>query len=225
MMRNKLWTLLLLAVTSVVAFAQVPVIGSTIDAKTGFKNNGIAPSGDYLCGNGTIYVNSATPCGGILFYQTVDENGTAQTQRPALNFSAFFNLTDSTSPARTNVDAAQVGANATCTNPSSVTVDVYGRTTACANSTGSVLLSPNGYEVSPSGHIHEWGHAPDAGGTTITVTFPLAFPHAVFSVVATDNLDPAGSRIVSVLNFTTSTFDVHNNGTPSLGEYWQADGW
>jgi hypothetical protein len=133
-MRNKLWVLALLAASSVAAFAQIPLIGSTVNATVGYEIGGTAPSTHTLCGNGANYVDSATPCTSTtLFYQTVDANGTAQTQRPVLNFSSFFTLTDSSSPARSTVDPTHVGANATCNNPSSVVVDVYGRTTACAS--------------------------------------------------------------------------------------------
>ena len=38
-----------------------------------------------------------------LYYQTAKANGTARTQRPALNFSSAFTLTDSASPAQTTV--------------------------------------------------------------------------------------------------------------------------
>lgn len=223
-MRRNILTLALLALMgSACALAQAPVIGSTVNATVGYQLGGNAPNAHTLCGNGTVYVDSATPCTALtLFYQTVQANGSAQTQEPALNFSSFFAVT--TSGGASNVDPTHVGANKTCANPTTMTVDVYGRTTACtAGGASSVLLSQNGYEVYPSGHIHEWGLAADAAGSSISVTFPLAFPHAVFSVVATDSF-AGSSRIVSVSSFSTSSFTINNDGT-SNGEYWEADGW
>jgi hypothetical protein len=66
-MRSKallgLGVMLLVCVT--VAFAAVNVKGLIVDALTGYTVAGAAPSGHTLCGNGTVYVDSATPCGTI----------------------------------------------------------------------------------------------------------------------------------------------------------------
>lgn len=182
---NKLWVLALLAAASGVASAQVPVFGTTVDAKTGFTYQGAAPSTHTLCGNGTVYVDSATPCATI-FYQTVDANSVPQTQRSVLNFSVFFGLADVSGA--TLVDAAQVGANKTCANPSTMTVDVYGRTTACTAGTPIPV------------------HAAIVGGGCVTgadsfdfcdntITFPSGdFPNASTTAVSCNGLGPSDPR-------------------------------
>lgn len=214
-MRNKLWTLVLLAMTSVAAFAQLPVVGSTIDAKTGFKVNGAAPNTHTLCGNGTVYIDSSTPCTATtLFYQTVDTNGTPEPQRAVLNFSSFFALTDTSSPARTTVDGAHAGINTSCANPASITVDVYGRTTACTpgvtqhltiiGSKGSASCSPPGGSFQVCTDTITWNQAfPDTG---YTASCSLQSP-----VVAGD----AGSNALQVYphaatSTTTLTVSVQN---------------
>lgn len=183
-MRNKLFALALLAVSSVVAFAQAPVIGLTVNATVGYQLGGNAPSTHTLCGNGTNYVDSATPCTTLtLFYQTVKVNGTSETQRPALNFSAFFTGTDSASPAQTTIDPAHVGANATCSNPASVVVDVYGRTTACTSGSTQIIQS--------AGTTNQ-GTCPTGAGSfdtcIMTVTWPVSFVDNNYQVSCTGTL-------------------------------------
>jgi len=71
------------------------------------------------------YVPSSTN----FFYQFINSNGATQTQRPALNFSSKFAITDSNSPPRTNVDLANSGVSAGTVNCANVTVDISGRVT------------------------------------------------------------------------------------------------
>jgi hypothetical protein len=80
-----------------------------VNAANGYLFNGAAPLNHILLGNGSYYADSATiPLSAIsglnLFYQTIAFGGTAQTQRPTLNFSSRFLLTDSASPASTTID-------------------------------------------------------------------------------------------------------------------------
>lgn len=131
----------MLAVTPV-AFAQVPVIGSKVNAISGYQVNGAAPNSNYLCGNGTFFIPSATPCSAV-FYQTINSNGTAQNQRFALNFSSFFTTSDNASPSETTVDPVHVATAGACAHPSSITLDVYGRTTACTPGTAVVVATAN----------------------------------------------------------------------------------
>lgn len=127
-MRKLLWLLLF----SASAFAQVPVIGSYVDAHTnGFQYHGTAPVGDTLCGNGTYYIDSPGPCANF-FYQTVHNPvGTAMPQEPVLTFTNSFSCTD-LSGASTQCDLGTVATPGTYANPASVTIDKYGRTTSVA---------------------------------------------------------------------------------------------
>ncbi|HEY1644900.1 MAG TPA: hypothetical protein VGF75_00755 [Candidatus Saccharimonadales bacterium] len=75
------------------------------------------------------------PVGTSIYYQNIHfPPGTSLPQEPIFTFTSFFNVIDSGMDS-TEIDAAQVGANKTCTSPSSQVIDVYGRVTACTNGT------------------------------------------------------------------------------------------
>jgi hypothetical protein len=113
-----------------------------INADFGYLFAGAAPSNHVLLGNGSNYVDSATIPWAIisgsptLFYQTVDANGTAQTQRPALNFDSTLSTADSISPAQTNVGMPNVGTAGSCT-ACNETIDAQGRVTAYSTNSGA----------------------------------------------------------------------------------------
>ncbi len=114
-----------------------------INANTGYLFNGFAPLNHVLLGNGSYYVDSSFIPASIisgLFYQTLELNGVAETQRPAFNFSQRFLATDSASPARTNVDLNAPGsANLVATYGSTP-----GASTALAAFDGSGNIIPAG---------------------------------------------------------------------------------
>jgi hypothetical protein len=78
--------------------------GLTITGSGGTVNQG-------LCSNGTTvgsfcnFLLSSTS----FFYQTVDLNTVAQTQRSALNFNSYFTASDSASPSRTTIGLQTTG--------------------------------------------------------------------------------------------------------------------
>lgn len=214
-MRSKFWTLALFALTSVAAFAQVPVIGSTVNAAGGgFQYHGLAPSGDYLCGNGTNYVDSATPCT-IPSYQTIHNPvGTALPQEPVLTFSASFSCTDF-SGASTQCTLAGVGTAGTYANPISVTTNAFGQVTGITAATtpqhltiighkGSASCTPPGTSFATCTDTITWNQAfPD---TNYTATCSFQSP-----VTATD----AGSNALNLYPHaatatTTLTVSVQN---------------
>ena len=88
-----------------------------INAANGYLFNGAAALNHVLLGNGSYYVDSATIPASIItglnpFYQTVAANGTASTQRLVLNFSPYFTVTDSSSPAQSTVAPVTTGTEA-----------------------------------------------------------------------------------------------------------------
>lgn len=135
-------------------------LAGQINAQGGYLYDGAAPNNHVLLGDGTAYVDSATIPYSILsgapglFYQTVDANAVAQTQRPALNFSSRFAVTDSASPARTNVDVPATGTGAKVVSAAGAGTaaqfacwtsagDVAGQTSPCGGGTTQFLLNQN----------------------------------------------------------------------------------
>ncbi len=175
---------------------------TTINATTGYKVNGAAgSSGQALCSDGTNY---NTPCSvgpGTLYYQTVDANATAQTQRPILNLISGTGVsvtcvdnsgatrTDCTlaapvTPSQTNclttscIGGSTYAASTTYTNRG--TVGVLEEVTMQAPDTEGCpfLLTPTIAGVTgPVASIFN-----DAEGQTAAITFRV-IPGATFSVV------------------------------------------
>jgi hypothetical protein len=81
---------------------------------------GISANGNALC--------NALPTPATLYYQTVQEAGTALTQQPVLNFDGT--VVGSNGTGNTNVGLPSVGTAGTYANPSSLTKDSQGRVTA-----------------------------------------------------------------------------------------------
>jgi hypothetical protein len=195
--------------------------GWPLDVENGLANfqdglllGGVAPTVNYCAASSTgVAIDEYVACItsiGTIYYQTFEANGTNQTQRPAANFSQRFTLSDSSSPARTNVDLNAPGtANLVATYGSSPSTS-----TNCATFDGSGNLIPysttcglggftsgnnaNGYWVKdPTGTITERGSitVTNGGGTLITgsITFPQVFS-TLDSLVLSAGNTPGGSN-------------------------------
>lgn len=94
-----------------------------------------------------------------LYYQTIQENGTPQTQRGAFNFSPNFDISDDGAGNRTMIDLSQTGvAGAAYAPPASVTVDAYGRITAISAlsfTNGSVMFWSSGFDTDPTRFFYD----------------------------------------------------------------------
>lgn len=115
---------------------------TTVNALSGYLvNNTGGTVGECLGSDGTAY-DTPVSCltSGSLFYQTVQAAGTAQTQRPVLNFSPRFSLSDSSSPARTTVDLASTITAGSCTI-CSLNYDAYGRITGASNAPAGTTVA------------------------------------------------------------------------------------
>jgi hypothetical protein len=90
-------------------------LNGLVNSVDGYLVNGAAgTSGQCLASDGTAF-DRAQNCITALptfYYQTVASAGTAKTQRPTLNFNAYFTLTDSSSPAETTVAPVTTGSEA-----------------------------------------------------------------------------------------------------------------
>jgi hypothetical protein len=88
------------------------------------------------------------------------------------------------------------------------------------------LLATNGWQKLPSGLIIQWGLTGTGG--TVTTVFPIAFPTACFSVVATANGTTGGADEVELSTVTAVQFIANhaNSGVNSSGNSrWIAIGY
>lgn len=171
--------------------AGVNGIFNHVTSQTGYQVAGSAgSSGQALCSDGTNY---NTPCTvvGSAFYQTVQEAGTPLTQQPVLNFDGT--VVASNGSGKTNVGLPNVGTAGTYI-PASLTTDSQGRVSSV---TGLTFTGTSGYQQLPSGLIVEWAEGSTCtGDCTETVSFPLTFPHACFTVQTTNDNSVSSTNIV-----------------------------
>ena len=92
-----------------------------------------ASNGQALVYNGTSFVPSTVVSSS---YNTVQANGSAQTQRAKLNFLPRFTAVDDSGNTSTDIDLATTGISAGSYTSTNLTVDAYGRITAIASGAG-----------------------------------------------------------------------------------------
>jgi hypothetical protein len=176
------------------------ITGTTINATTGFQVGGVALSAANLSngvsGTGAVCLASGSICStsSSEYYQTVAANGVAQTQRPTLNFSPRFTLTDSASPAKTTVDLATSGVTAGSYTLVSIIVDAYGRITTATN--GSIATSQkNCLSVACAG-----GSTYTTGVTYTNSSGVPVMEEVTYSTLAASECTGANSYITAYVN-------------------------
>lgn len=78
------------------------------------------------------------------------------------------------------------------------------------------LLAASGYQKLPGGVIIQWGQTGTIGtDSSVTVTFPIAFPNACLCAVAQSTLAPGGTNgaAISTRGYTTTTMLVGNDAS------------
>jgi len=171
-------------------FANITASGF-VNAVSGYQVNGAAgSSGQALCSNGTDF---NTPCSIMspttIFNQTVDANGTAQTQRLAFNLISGTNMSvgcaDNGGAGRTDCtfnntfSLPNVGTAGTYNYPiSTMTTDAQGRVSGVTVSSVYIHLTcvtGGCYKRDPDGLITEILFIGSLNNNT-TTTVPLLFP-------------------------------------------------
>ena len=168
-----------------------------------FRINGAAgTTGQCFISQGAITPPTWLACGGT-YYQTMWAAGTPVTQRPTLDFSTAFTLTDNPGGPSTRVDlAGQPG----------VTPGVYGVLTisqqGIVTSTASVA-TPNTLIVGST--LIEWG---TSTGNNPTITFPIAYTTTI-PVVTVSGAVPFGGSANFLNGVPTLTgFAAYTPSTP-----------
>jgi len=82
----------------------------------------------------------------------------------------------------------------------------------------------NGYTYLPNGLVMQWGLQSSVGSSGSTVTFPVAFPNALLSVMLTPTA--SASVMAGCTNFTTTNFFISYSGSPETRDWrWIAIGY
>lgn len=111
----------------------VDVEDGAINASGGFLVGGSGgTAGQCLVSNGSAFLPGTCFAPGKTFYQSLEANGTAEPQEPAINFSSSFAAADSSGSA-TNIDLAPSGVTAGSYSNPNITVNTKGQITMAAN--------------------------------------------------------------------------------------------
>jgi hypothetical protein len=69
-------------------------------------------------------------------------------------------------------------------------------------------LATNGYETMPNGRIMQWGQNNSSASADVSITFPIAFPTAVYSLVCTATSGVSASYLAKYNGLLTSGFNL-----------------
>ena len=174
--------------------------------------------------------------------------GNAATATNATNATTATNATNSTTqaPGTNNLTIATTAfvAAATPAAPATATTTVNGLTTLAtgaqvvagtdtthavtpASLTSQQSLAANGYYTLPGGAIEQWGVSGSISNNgSGSVTFPLSFPSALYSIVITPTGSAGTGGMAYAYTFAqgVSGFSIFNAGGNAISFYWRAVG-
>lgn len=158
-----------------------------------------------------------------------DELGIYDSVSGLLNKLSFTNLWASlstlfapiASPTFTGTPAAPTAT--TGTNTTQLATTAYANAIAGGTTVPAKSLATNGYVKMANGLIIQWGFAACGTVANATVTFPISFPTASLSIVATRDFSVA-SWPWAVTAKSVSNFTLRNNSSLSGNFYWIAIG-
>ncbi len=86
-------------------------------------------------------------------------------------------------------------------------------------------LTASGYQKFPGGLIVQWGKSGNiSANSSVSVTFPIQFPSAVFSVTCTNDRTQDNQGSVAVLSLSVYGFSLGNSHDSTNAAYWVAWG-
>jgi hypothetical protein len=133
------------------------------------------------------------------FYQTVQANTTAQTQRNNLNFGPEFTIVDSNANNRTTVDLAMFGPGATTIGDAktlyigSITTDVYGRISAISTHAAN-WVNVKDYGAIGNGIVDDTASIQTAIDSIRDIGGVVFFPTGKYIISATIKLSQVGGH-------------------------------
>ncbi len=178
-------------------------------------------SGTVLKGAAPLALDGATPGGSKTSISVVDPTANRTITLP----DADVDLTKVRAASTTLDGVLRIGTNAEQLAGSLSNV-------ACtpAGLAASQSLATNGYRTHPGGGLEQWAQYAanfdiPAGGQTFTVTFPIAFPTQVYSIVAVPYSNDTGTTraiYISLVTLTTTqaTFHAFEGGGGNIQVNW-----
>ena len=178
------------------------VVGNPTGSTANAQDIVAGADGQFLGRTGGALAWSAVPYSSLtgaptIFYQTVEEAGSALTQRTILNFDGTVVASDSASPARTNVGLPAVGPGAGTIGGfgiTSITLDAQGRVTGASTGTftsgGITSLVGDGTATGPGAATFILTNIPDqttaAGSVLFADSVAPALPALGFGALYAD---------------------------------------
>jgi hypothetical protein len=172
--------------------------------------------------NTQVQFNDSTSIGGSTGFtfdkatnSAVIANSLSVSSNIATNNALIANVLSVGANVVVNTTVLSVGANAFI-NTTAIKVPNTGLITASVG-------AANGYTYLTGGVLMQWGWVA-ANATTGNITFPIAFPTAIYSYQATSN-STAAANLVGIIASNTTTMNVRSLSTAAASNsYWLAIG-
>jgi hypothetical protein len=199
--------------------------GSITGSSFSGDGTGLTGTASSLSIGGTA-ATATNPAGGGSFITSL--NIGSQSVSYASTAGSASTATSATTASSATTVTGTIGSSVTGTTQATNTRNTTIATTAFANPAASI--GTNGYVTLPSGIIMQWGKLPSIPSqSTASVTYPIAFPNAVYNVTTQLTLtspDTGGHNYpFHVVSPTTTGFSCDNRDTNANTGYYFAIGY